>query len=526
MNSIRRRRAHTRVIAAAITATLALATAAVPAQAHPLSSASCVSDRYGRMFPTLPPAHWSDGAASALGAAAMSGEEADPTPETEIDAEDNEALDAGYTYVGQFIDHDITNQGNDDDLVTPLDPSSVKNTRTPSLDLDSLYGEGPAESPDLYAADGYHLAVGKLLTGSTDKGARDLPRAANGKAYVGDPRNDENRIVGGLHSVMIRFHNKQADRVRKSHPHWSTAQVLKETQRQVRNTYQWAVLTDFLPQTVGKSTMNSVMPNIYLARLFGVNLRSYQPCIDAMPVEFSVAAYRFGHSQVRALYRINGEMSRVPVFSTTYMDASTHLSGFSPAPSNYGIDWSYFFAINDKRKINQPQQSYKLDSSLVYPLSLLPLPTTGLGPADLAKRNLMRSEQLGLPSGQDVARQMGIKPLRDDQILIGKATGESDDAQAITDVSLEFAGNAPLWTYVLAESTAAAYPVSGGKITGPQRAPMRMGPVGGRIVAETFVGLAWADQSSVLHDLSFTPDPSIAHFGTLGFKEIIEYATS
>ena len=54
-------------------------------------------------------------------------------------------------------------------------------------------------------------------------------------------------------------------------------------------------------------------------------------------------------------------------------------------------------------------------------LSRLPLPESGSGPASLAKRNLRRSVQLGLPSGQDVARAMGVTPLRDDQILIGKA---------------------------------------------------------------------------------------------------------
>ena len=93
--------------------------------------------------------------------------------------------------------------------------------------------------------------------------------------------------------------------------------------------------------------------------------------------------------------------------------------------------------MDGQRRIGKPQASYKLDNSLVFPLSLLPLPETGTGPASLAERNLLRSMQMGLPSGQDVARAMGVQPLRDDQILIGKATGDPADAVAITPRSPE-----------------------------------------------------------------------------------------
>jgi hypothetical protein len=109
---------------------------------------------------------------------------------------------------------------------------------------------------------------------------------------------------------------------------------------------------------------------------------------------------------------------------------------------------------------------------------------------------------------------MGITPLRDDQILVGKATGDATEALAITSVSPTFAGNAPLWAYILAEATANAYPVSGGKITGGQRAPYRLGPVGGRIVAETFVGLLQSDKNSVLNN-RFAPNGPNDNFRAL-----------
>ncbi|MEI6200296.1 MAG: hypothetical protein WCP83_10215, partial [Actinomycetota bacterium] len=127
------------------------------------------------------------------------------------------------------------------------------------------------------------------------------------------------------------------------------------------------------------------------------------------------------------------------------------------------------------------------------------LPVSSAGPADLAVRNLLRSSQVGLPSGQDVARAMGIRPLPDNQILIGKATGDATEATPITSISSSFAGKAPLWAYILAESTAHAYRIENGAIVGSQKAPFTLGPVGGRIVAETFVGLLLSDSNSLLN---------------------------
>jgi hypothetical protein len=190
------------------------------------------------------------------------------------------------------------------------------------------------------------------------------------------------------------------------------------------------------------------------------------------------------------------------------------------------VDWSFFFLTDGQRRIGKPQSSYKLDNSLVFPLSLLPLPDTGTGPASLAKRNLLRGVQLGLPSGQAVAQAIGVQPLRDDQILVGKATGDPEDAAAITAVSAGFAGKAPLWTYILAEATATAYPVRDGRIVGPQRQPMRLGPVGQRIVAETFVGLMAADTATVLYEPTFRPDPSFVRNNQFGFRELILAVTT
>ena len=295
------------------------------ASARPKAASDVVACKvpatFGRMFARLPAAHWPDTALNGLADEVMADQEADVTPEGEVDDEENGDIDAGYTYVGQFIDHDLTLDNRPNDLTTPVDPRTLTNARTAAFDLDSVYGSGPAGSPQLYAADGMHLLLGAPLTGTpTDPGSVDLPRdPASGQALVGDPRNDENRIVAGLHAIMLRFHNRvgrppEDARTRR----WSATQVFAEAQRQVRWHYQWAVLTDFLPTVVGKPALSAVFPRGDPQRR---GWPSTTPARRAMPVEFSVAAYRFGHSMVRPIYRLNAAMpERLPVFSSLSRD--------------------------------------------------------------------------------------------------------------------------------------------------------------------------------------------------------------
>jgi hypothetical protein len=489
-------------------------------------SCRAVANRFGRMLGRLSAARWPGDAVDELSTRVIAEEETEPTPEGQRDEEENDDIDAGVTYVGQFIDHDLTLDARRDDLTTPVDPFTLTNTRTPSFDLDSMYGAGPQGSPQLYEADGVHMRLGAPLTGATtDPGAVDLPRnPQTGSALLGDPRNDENRIIASLHQIFLRFHNMLADQLAASHPRATRARIFAETQRLVRLHYQWAVLTDFLPSIVGRDMTRAVLPSMNVSRN-APRLATYDPCTMNMPVEFAVAAYRFGHSIVRPIYRINTAVAaRLPVFSLTG-DPTRDLGGFRPSPSNFAIDWSFLFHMEGRRRIGRPQASYKIDNSLVFQLGLLPLPDTGAGPASLARRNLLRSMQLGLPSGQDAARALNSRPLRDDQILIGKAVEDPEEGMAITEVSRRFAGSAPLWTYLLAESTANSFNVHHGRIDGDQIAPMRLGRVGGRIVAEVFVGLMWVDRSSVLYNPSFRPIAAFTNDGEFGFRELIRAVT-
>ncbi len=483
---------HGLIVASMGASTIGVATPAL-ATTNTTTTCSTPSNGYGQMFPTLSASSWSSSAIDALSSAVMAPEETNPTPEGQPDPEDNMQIHAGYTYFGQFVDHDLTLDDRANDLVTPTPPSALVNGRTPQLDLDSVYGKGPSDSPSLYESDGLHMKVGALLTGSNDVGARDLPRGTNGQALIGDPRNDENRLVASIHSMFLRFHNDTVDRIIAAQPTLTATQVFAQARAQVVSIYQSIIINDFLPEIVGQRQVDDVIrrtPSGYVT-----NLRFYNSC-QQMPVEFSVAAYRFGHSMVRGLYRINATTNRVPVFSGSNV-AGSDLTGFSPSPSTFGVNWDFF--VPNRNSTVKAQWSYKIDNSLTHSLSLLPLPATGAGPANLAKRNILRSQQVGLPSGQAVARAMGVTPLPDDKILIGASTGNANDTQSIASVSSEFVGNAPLWTYVLAEATAHAYPVANGKIIGSQQNAYRLGPVGGRIVAETIVGLLASDATSIVN---------------------------
>lgn len=217
---------------------------------------------------------------------------------TEGGAKDNPRIPAGFTYLGQFRDHDITHHPNSS-LQRMNDPEGLVNFRTPRYDLDSLYGRGPAETPFLYNRDsvgGIKLLVGKvrddngsMLTG--EQAEDDLPRNEQGRALISDPRNDENTFVGQLHLLFIKFHNRVVDDVAANRG-LAGDDLFKEAQRIVRWHYQWIVVHDFLPRILPEGMLGEMLsPDRH--GFNAVHLRFYRPKRQAfMPVEFSAAAYR------------------------------------------------------------------------------------------------------------------------------------------------------------------------------------------------------------------------------------------
>ena len=511
--------------------------------------------RFGRMFRNLPPAKFDDAdlvKLAAEGGGMLSEPEmkngkpaAAPETQNPPDGEENFDIPAGYTYLGQFIDHDITfDPASSLDRIN--DPEALTDFRTPRLDLDCIYGRGPDDQPYMYDQkpdDARKFALGEPMTfDGKPSNSKDLPRFRR-RALIGDKRNDENVIVSQLQGAFLQFHNKMVDAMGE---HADFASV----QQAVRWHYQYIVLNDFLPRICGDETINSILPHLEKGEsIFDAppRLRFYHWKNDAfIPVEFSVAAYRFGHSMVRPIYRLNAELDmggaelkeddslkgRNLIFAGVSQRA---LNGFGKFPLQWAIDWRLFFGDISKTKFDKHrvQPSYKIDSSLVNPLgflaefskidSVLPLdrltaenfqaPAERAGvPPNLALRNLRRGAMMGLPSGQDVARAMGLTPLISSKIFVGKAQLNdvgAIDAKQIGDIAPALANNTPLWAYVLAEATAQWHDeITKRNLTGAAAnfVGTRLGAVGARIVAETLIGLMLADgQSFLSQDANWLP---------------------
>jgi hypothetical protein len=481
--------------------------------------------RFGRMFRTLPAAHFDASDLKKLADAMVAAAEATETPENEVDAEENQGINAGYTYFGQFIDHDLTFDPASS-LEKQNDPDALLDYRTPRFDLDSVYGRGPDDQPYLYQDDGLSMLLGRALTGNPhDTNSRDLPRndpgaGAPARALIGDPRNDENTIVSQLHATMLRFHNRMVNFLTSQSG--GKAPSFEEVQKQVRWHYQWAVLHDFLPTIVGQHAVNQVLPHLASGESIledKPDLRFYHwEKFPFMPIEFSAAAYRFGHSMVRPVYRLNTTLStRQRIFST---DPDDSLTGFHAFPDSRALDWNLFFDIPGAPRTEPKerlQKAYKVDTSLVNPLGNLPV---SVAPKhSLAELNLLRGLRMGLPSGQAVARHMHLPVLPDDKLKIGKATEEDDENNPqLVSISKNFEGNAPLWYYVLAEAQQG--------FNGNDAAPIRLGPVGGRIVTEVFVGLLLGDHHSFLvQDPTWSPQSAFtSDGGRFGMAELVSQA--
>ncbi len=490
-------------------------------------SSSSFEGRFGRLFRTLPKADYTDEALNALAAAMSAPKDDPPTPETEADDEESSVIHAGYTYLGQFIDHDITFDPASS-LQKQNDPDALVDYRTPAFDLDNIYGRGPDDQPYLYEADGKKFVLGSSLSGNqSDPNTKDLPRnnpsSGDRRAIIGDPRNDENVIVSQLQGMFLRFHNRMADMF--------PGNDFKFIQAMVRWHYQWVVINDFLPTIIGQNILNDILPHLTTddkcIHKNPPNLKFFKWKNEPfMPVEFSVAAYRFGHSMVRPIYRLNAGLPRFEIFST---DPNTNLQGFREFPSSWAIDWHLFFDFGNYPAPNplsaqRIQPAYKIDTSLVNPLANLPS-SVAVNPGNLALRNLQRGRSLGLPSGQDVARRMCIPVIPDNKLFVGKANEDGMNPAPATGVPKNptidtvhpsFKDKSPLWFYILAEAQQAFV---------DNNTPLRLGPVGGRIVGEVFVGLLLGDKHSYLSQQpGWAPIPEFQVNGKFGIAELLKQA--
>ena len=466
--------------------------------------------RFTRLFPYLPAAEFDHEDLESL-AGAMIAPPEEPEPEGVDDPEENKGIPAAYTYLGQFIDHDLTF-----DPISHLRETlnrarlrALVDFRTPRFDLDNLYGRGPDDQPYMYKKDGIRMLLGEHMSKTPfDPRAVQLPRGPNGRALIGDPRNDENRIVAQLHAIFLRFHNRVV------HQLGGKKNVsFQEVRDQVRWHYQWVLVKDFLPTVLGKQTYRSVFPDSFS---FVTTIpRLLEEDLELRPVEFSVAAYRFGHSMVRPQYKLNPDIER-----RIFGDDGDDLGGFRPIPAGWAIDWQLFIDLGQGGK-PAPQPSYKIDTSLARPLGYLPH-RIAKDPSSLALRNLQRGADFQLPSGQQVAETLGIPPIPNAELMIGPAT-VGGERRPITEVAPGLAGNAPLWAYILSEAQVMSWRNASGPVS--DKTPIRLGPVGGRLVAEVFASLLRGDHTSYLYAKpTFKPIRAFTRDGTFGLAQLINVA--
>jgi hypothetical protein len=385
---------------------------------------------------------------------------------------------AGTTFMGQFLDHDMTFDLTSR-LARPTEPLSSPNARTPALDLDSVYGGGPLADPELYVpvARGSRERPTKLRI---EQGGlfEDLARNGDGSAIIADPRNDENLIIAGLQAAFIMFHNTVVDLVRDRRD--TSEEVFRRARQLTTWHYQWMIVHEFLPLFIGQDLVTDILRN---GRKF------YRPQVGFIPVEFQGAAYRFGHTMVRPSYRANlkGDVDTggqpAPFFGMIFDPAAEgqadpiDLRGGARARRRF-IGWQTFFdfGLFEADGVSPAVKPNKLiDTRISTPLFNLPLGAIASGepPTSLPQRNLLRHVTWSLPSGQSIARFTRVPAL------------SAADFPELREFRLGLETSTPLWYYVMREASV-------------MEKGLRLGPVGGRIVGEVFLGLLQLDSDSYL----------------------------
>ena len=389
----------------------------------------------------------------------------------------------GFTYFGQFLGHDLTHDS------TPLNgpyrpPSETVNYRTAKFDLDHVYGDGPAGSPYLY--EGEEGAETFRIGETVPEGRpRDLP-IRHGRILIGDladTRNLDNVLLRQLHVLFLKFHNEAVRQLQDNAALADTAEMLgpgslfERARRLVCWHYQWIIRHDYLPRVLHNDTWNYQETRV--SRKADGNF--------AVPIEFSLAAFRFGHSMVRNAYRLNCRKKRVLIRELMSLGQKA-----APLPDDYLIEWGTFF--DGLPTSGPPASSSFIDTSVSVAMHGLSPGTIRLAnaleavdPSNLPVRTLLRGARARVASAQEIADALvsrrKIKP--GDKLTTSEIASNTADLSGTVLEETGLHDNTPLFYYILKEA----------ELKG---AGLKLGPVGSHIVSEVIQGALESDPDSYM----------------------------
>ena len=516
--------------------------------------------RFGRMFDGLEGPEFDEGTLAALATSMIKDD--DGQFFNSPDSDENVRLPAGYTYFGQFVDHDLTLDKTSIGEAE-ADPDAVSNFRTAALDLDCVYGNGPGGDLVLYDENfklrlsSHHIGSGPSSGPGKTRTKLDHRRDNNNVALIGDPRNDENTIVAQVHQAFTVFHNRILSTPALLNGVDGRSERFRRAARLARWHYQWVIVHDYLKRICQPEIYRDIVNPGGSPRIRLYPKPDDVAAFPYMPIEFSAAAYRFGHSMVRPSYALNDEVGtdqpppddtpkRKPIFAGDTAGPLDDLRGFRRIPGNWGIDWGYFLELPGKAPPSQAgsgtlQPAYRIDTLLVDPLKHLVNPdliTRAPIERNLAYLNLLRGSRLRLPTAEQVGEAMNIGSfgaarfpmLTPEQIWSAGSRNAPEFSQPAGDEGLDaardarrplleqFGAHTPLWYYILREAEWYGTWQDGDTDATPARERGKtdmlgghhLGPIGSTIVLETFIGLLLGDPNSFIHQAGWRPMAPIA----------------